>query len=82
MDVTEHDKDISVTAELPGIDPKDVQIDLDDDMLTIRREKRSDETGGDGGRRTAQENFGETPGGIDASRNRFACDTLGNLLHI
>lgn len=59
VDMTERDKDISVTAELPGIDPKDVQIDVDDDMLTIRGEKRSEESGEQGGRRWRERSYGK-----------------------
>jgi len=40
MDVAETDKEIALTAELAGIDEKDVDIQLQDDMLTIRGEKK------------------------------------------
>jgi HSP20 family protein len=40
---------IEVMAELPGIEPKDVQIECEDDMLTIRGETELDEET-DGGR--------------------------------
>jgi HSP20 family protein len=40
MDVTETDKDIQITAELPGLEEKDVQINVADNLLTIRGEKR------------------------------------------
>lgn len=39
MDVSETDKAIEVTAELPGIEAKDVQVGLADNILTIRGEK-------------------------------------------
>jgi HSP20 family protein len=42
IDVAETDKEIEITAELPGLERKDVEISLDDDMLTIRGEKRSE----------------------------------------
>lgn len=41
IDVSETDKDIQIAAELPGIDPKDVEITLADDVLTIRGEKQA-----------------------------------------
>lgn len=31
-----------LTAELPGIDPKDIDIDLEDDRLTIRGTKKDE----------------------------------------
>jgi HSP20 family protein len=40
FDVCEKDDAIEVTAELPGVDSKDVDIVLADDMLTIRGEKK------------------------------------------
>lgn len=42
MDVSETDKVIEVTAELPGLEAKDVQLNLADNVLTIRGEKRSE----------------------------------------
>jgi HSP20 family protein len=39
------DGTLVIRAELPGIDPdKDVEIDVTDDRLTIRAERRSEET--------------------------------------
>ncbi len=40
MDVSETDKEIEITAELPGLEEKDVQINLSDNLLTIRGEKK------------------------------------------
>jgi len=39
MDVTETDKEIIITAEMPGLERKDVEISIEDDILTIRGEK-------------------------------------------
>lgn len=40
IDVTETDKEIRITAELPGMAEKDVDIELSGDRLTIRGEKK------------------------------------------
>jgi len=40
INVSETDKEIRITAELPGVSPNDLQIDLDDDVLTMRGEKK------------------------------------------
>jgi HSP20 family protein len=40
IDVTETDKEFEVTAELPGLERKDVEISVDDGVLTIRGEKK------------------------------------------
>ena len=42
IDVSESEHEIQVTAELPGIDEKDVHVTLADDMLTIRGEKKAE----------------------------------------
>lgn len=40
VNVTRKDKILEVTAELPGVDLKDVELLVDDDVLTIRGEKK------------------------------------------
>lgn len=40
MNVSETDKEIRVTAELPGVTEQDIDVSLDDDVLTIRGEKK------------------------------------------
>jgi HSP20 family protein len=42
MDVAETDKAIEVTAELPGLEARDVQVNLVDNVLNIRGEKKSE----------------------------------------
>ncbi|MBZ0156566.1 MAG: Hsp20/alpha crystallin family protein [Alphaproteobacteria bacterium] len=42
VDVVENDKDIKVTAELPGLDEKDIDVSLHKDVLTISGEKREE----------------------------------------
>jgi HSP20 family protein len=42
IDVTETESAIEVSAELPGLEQKDVQIDFTDDLLTIKGEKKSE----------------------------------------
>jgi HSP20 family protein len=40
IDVTENDKEIEITAEMPGLERKDVEISVEDNLLTIRGEKK------------------------------------------
>jgi HSP20 family protein len=40
IDVAETDDAVEVTAELPGVEEKDIEIDLSGDVLTVRGEKR------------------------------------------
>ncbi len=42
LDVAETDTDVMVKTELPGLDPKDVEVTLAGDVLTIKGEKRSE----------------------------------------
>jgi HSP20 family protein len=42
VDVSETDTEIKVTAELPGMDEKDITVSLDHDALVISGEKKSD----------------------------------------
>ena len=47
-EVSETDKDISIVTELPGVSQADVEVSLDDDVVTIRAETRDEriENGG------------------------------------
>lgn len=42
VDVSESEKELELTAELPGIEPKDVSIELEDGVLTLRAERKSE----------------------------------------
>ncbi len=54
IDVEETDKNYRVTADLPGMDEKDVEVLLHDGMLTIRGEKKLENESQD---RTFSERF-------------------------
>jgi len=42
IDVKESDKELRVSAELPGIDEKDIEVSLNKDSLTIKGEKKEE----------------------------------------
>ena len=42
VDVAETDSDITVKVEIPGIDPKDVDISITGDVLTLKGEKKEE----------------------------------------
>jgi len=42
LDVTEDAKSLTVTAELPGMSDKDIDISISSDTLTIRGEKKDE----------------------------------------
>lgn len=74
MDVTETDKEIELTAELPGLEEKDVQINLADNVLSIRGEKKAEKEEKDKNYRLVERSYGafsrsiELPGGVDADK--------------
>lgn len=59
MNVSETDSEIRITAELPGVSEKDVDITLDDDMLTIRGEKRMEKKSDKENYHVVERSFGQ-----------------------
>jgi len=72
MDVTETDKEIEITAELPGLEEKDVQINVADNLLTIRGEKKAEKEEKDKNYRLVERSYGaferslQLPEGVNA----------------
>jgi HSP20 family protein len=58
IDVTENDKEVLVRAELPGVDEKDVEINVEGDLLTIRGEKREERRDDGDRRRFVERSYG------------------------
>lgn len=42
VDVSETDKDVKISAELPGMDEKDITVELNEAAVTIRGERREE----------------------------------------
>jgi HSP20 family protein len=42
VEISETDKEMRLTAEIPGLEEKDIEVLLDDGVLTLRGEKRSE----------------------------------------
>lgn len=42
VDISEDENNVYVTAEIPGVDKKDVKVTLQDNILTIEGEKKSE----------------------------------------
>lgn len=42
VDVSETDREVKITAELPGMDDKDIDVSISKDMLTIKGEKKEE----------------------------------------
>jgi HSP20 family protein len=56
IDIDETDKEVRITAELPGLDEKDVNLELANGVLSISGEKRSETE--DRGRRFSERYYG------------------------
>jgi len=71
LDVTETDKEIEITAELPGLEEKDVQINVADNLLTIKGEKKAEKEEKDKNYRLVERSYGafartlELPAGVN-----------------
>ncbi len=74
VDVSETDTEVKVSAELPGMDEKDISVELQDDVLTLRGEKKceQEEKGKNWFRR--EQSWGafhrviDLPAGVDAAK--------------
>jgi HSP20 family protein len=80
VDVTETDKQIEITAELPGLEEKDVQVNVADNVLTIRGEKKAEKEEKDKTYRLLERSYGsfmrslELPEGVNADAIKASID--------
>jgi HSP20 family protein len=58
IDVQEGDQVYTITAEVPGMDPKDVHLDLRENALIISGEKRAERSDEGQGRRYSERSYG------------------------
>jgi len=42
VDIKEEDNDFVIVADIPGVDPKDIEVHMDNGVLTIKGEKESE----------------------------------------
>jgi HSP20 family protein len=74
IDVTESDKEIVLSAEMPGLERGDVEISIEDDVLTIRGEKKIEQEKDDKNYHLSERVYGvfyralQLPPGVDASK--------------
>ena len=59
LEVVEREGEFVVTAEIPGVEEKDFQIEVHGNVLTIRGEKRSETSGEQKGRHFSERVYGE-----------------------
>lgn len=77
-DVAETDKAVEVSVELPGLDDKDIDVSVTEDLLTIKGEKKSEREEKDKGYYLSERSFGAfhraipLPRGINTSDAKAA----------
>jgi HSP20 family protein len=86
VDVTEDANAYKVTAELPGMSEKDVELSLSGDLLTLRGEKRDEKEEKSGNRYISERTYGSfqrsftLPDGID--RAHISADFAKGVLTV
>ncbi|PYJ13800.1 MAG: hypothetical protein DME93_02085 [Verrucomicrobia bacterium] len=74
VDVTETDKEIKVSAEIPGVEPKDIDVSVEDGVLTIKGEKKYEREEKEKGQYRMERSYGsferaiELPAEVDESK--------------
>jgi HSP20 family protein len=74
IDIVEKDKAFEVTAELPGLDAKNINIQLADGMLTIKGEKQEEKEEKTKDRYVSERRYGsfrrslQIPGSVDTDK--------------
>jgi len=86
VDVTEDDKAYKITAELPGLEEKNVDVTVSGDMLTLKGEKHYEKDEEDKNRHVSERAYGSfqrsfaLPDGVD--RDKIAADLSKGVLTI
>lgn len=86
VDVTEDDKTYTITAELPGLEEKNIDVAVSGDMLTLKGEKRYEKDEQDKNRYMSERAYGSfqrsfaLPDGID--RDKIAANLSKGVLTI
>ena len=80
VDIGETDDEIQIQADLPGVPEDDVEVTLEDDVLTIRAEKKSEQEKSERNWRVTERSYGRfersirVPSGIDPEKTKAAFD--------
>jgi HSP20 family protein len=86
VDVTEDDKGYKITAELPGLEEKDIDVTVSGDMLTLKGEKHYEKEEKDKNRYMSERAYGSfqrsfiLPDGVD--RDKIGADLAKGVLTI
>ena len=86
IDMSEDEKAYKISAELPGIDAKDIDVSLSGDMLVLKGQKRQDKEDKDKNYHFSERAYGafqrafDLPASVD--RNKVAADFSKGVLTI
>jgi HSP20 family protein len=58
VDVTETDKEVKICAEIPGVEPKDIDVSIEENLLTIKGEKKSEREEDEKGQYRMERSYG------------------------
>jgi HSP20 family protein len=79
VEVTETDTDVIVRAEVPGLEPGDLDISVADDVLTIQGEKKEEKEESEKGATVREVHYGSfsrsirLPSGVDVDKVDAEC---------
>ena len=86
VDIAETDRAYEITAELPGVDEKSVEVKIADGVLTIRGEKRDEKREGDNDYFVHERSFGSFqrsfPVPEDADANKIEAKFRNGVLSV
>lgn len=89
MDVVEHENELQVRLEVPGLDPNEIDIRVEDNVLTVSGEKRMEqENEGERGYRVVERRYGRfarsftLPRGVDTANVTADCDRGVLTIHM
>lgn len=86
MDVKDTDKEVIVTAELPGVEMKDIELSLNLNNLTIKGEKRAEKEDKENGYYRMERSYGsfyrQVPLPCEIDRDKIAANFKDGVIKI
>ncbi len=86
VDVHENDTAYTVTAEVPGMEAKDVELNLRDNALTLSGEKHQEQSSEEGGRSWTERSYGRfertIPFGAEIDPDRIEASCRNGILTV
>ncbi len=58
VDITENDDNFTLLADIPGVDPKAIEVSMDKSILTVKGERKTEEKAEKGNYRRVERHYG------------------------